>query len=220
MQGMSAPDLNNIPVALVERVDVLTGGASSVYGADAVAGVVNFIMNDHFEGVRVDANASMYNHHNHDTYLQGVQQAAGLNPPTGSSNDGKQKDITLIIGKNLDDGKGNITGYIGYRRIDALLESARDFSNCSTDPVAGGGYSCGGSSTSATGRFIPGFTYPAAGATAATVLPTGGNYTVGPGGAFTPFGNANRYNYAPTNYFQRPDRALDRRRIHTLRLHG
>src|SRR5579863_4458670 len=60
--AFSAQDLNNIPAALVERVDVLTGGASAVYGADATAGVVNFIMNDHFQGFRIDANADMYNH--------------------------------------------------------------------------------------------------------------------------------------------------------------
>ena len=54
----SAADINQVPVALIERVDVLTGGASSTYGADAVAGVVNFVMNDHFEGVRLDANAA------------------------------------------------------------------------------------------------------------------------------------------------------------------
>ena len=53
--GTSVADINQIPVALIERVDVLTGGAASTYGADAVAGVVNFVMNDHFEGVRVDA---------------------------------------------------------------------------------------------------------------------------------------------------------------------
>ena len=60
----SVADINQIPTALIERVDVLTGGASSTYGADAVAGVVNFIMNDHFEGVRVDANFGIYNHKN------------------------------------------------------------------------------------------------------------------------------------------------------------
>ena len=49
-----APDLNQIPKALIERVEVLTGGASSVYGADAVAGVVNFILNTRFEGVKVE----------------------------------------------------------------------------------------------------------------------------------------------------------------------
>src|SRR5262249_42607360 len=65
LNGFSAPDLNNIPAALVERVDVLTGGSSSTYGADAVAGVVNFIMNDHFEGLKIDANASAYQHSQH-----------------------------------------------------------------------------------------------------------------------------------------------------------
>jgi outer membrane receptor protein involved in Fe transport len=46
-------DINVIPSALIERVEVLTGGASAVYGSDAIAGVVNFIMNDHFEGVQL-----------------------------------------------------------------------------------------------------------------------------------------------------------------------
>ena len=58
--GAASPDLNQIPGALIERVEVLTGGASAVYGADAVAGVVNFIMNDNFEGVRFDAQYSLY----------------------------------------------------------------------------------------------------------------------------------------------------------------
>src|ERR1700689_740016 len=52
----SSADINQIPADLIERVDVLTGGASAVYGADAVAGVVNFILNTHFEGVKVGAN--------------------------------------------------------------------------------------------------------------------------------------------------------------------
>ncbi|HEV7386417.1 MAG TPA: TonB-dependent receptor plug domain-containing protein, partial [Phenylobacterium sp.] len=61
-----AADLNFIPTALVERVDVLTGGASAVYGADAVGGVVNFIMNHNFEGVRIDAQYSIYQHTQHN----------------------------------------------------------------------------------------------------------------------------------------------------------
>lgn len=51
--GTSAVDINNIPTDFIERVDVTTGGASSIYGSDAVAGVVNFIMKDRFEGIRV-----------------------------------------------------------------------------------------------------------------------------------------------------------------------
>src|SRR5262249_25950307 len=49
-----APDIDQIPSALVERVDVLTGGASAVYGSDAIAGVVNFITKKNFEGIEVD----------------------------------------------------------------------------------------------------------------------------------------------------------------------
>ncbi|HLO21279.1 MAG TPA: TonB-dependent receptor plug domain-containing protein, partial [Sphingomicrobium sp.] len=61
----ATPDINIIPIQLVKRVDVLTGGASAVYGADAVAGVVNFIMDDSFTGFRIDAQASAFNHHQH-----------------------------------------------------------------------------------------------------------------------------------------------------------
>jgi outer membrane receptor for ferrienterochelin and colicin len=57
-------DINFIPASLVKRVDVLTGGASSVYGADAVAGVVNFIIDTNFRGLRIDAQASTFMHYN------------------------------------------------------------------------------------------------------------------------------------------------------------
>jgi len=59
-----AADLNMIPSAIVKRAEVLTGGASSTYGADAVAGVVNFIMDTEFTGIRFDGQYSFYNHNN------------------------------------------------------------------------------------------------------------------------------------------------------------
>src|ERR1700745_1292024 len=71
----AAPDLNNIPTALVERVDVLTGGASAVYGADATAGAVHFIMNDHFQGFRGEAHAAMNNHSQHSYFGQFAPEA-------------------------------------------------------------------------------------------------------------------------------------------------
>jgi len=126
LNGFSAPDLNNIPAALVERIDVLTGGASSTYGADAVAGVVNFVMNDHFEGFRVDANASEYEHHQHSSIMQATVLASGDALPSSTVNDGKTKDITFLLGKNFADGAGNFTAYGSYRRVDALLESQRE----------------------------------------------------------------------------------------------
>src|SRR5690606_18690177 len=51
--GTSAVDINNIPTDFIERVDVTTGGASSIYGSDAISGVVNFILKDRFEGIRI-----------------------------------------------------------------------------------------------------------------------------------------------------------------------
>jgi iron complex outermembrane recepter protein len=189
LNGFSAPDLNNIPAALVERIDVLTGGASSTYGADAVAGVVNFVMNDHFEGVQVNANAAMNNHHNHSA-IQPILNAAGIPYDHDSTNDGKTKDITFLLGHNFADGKGNFTAYGSYRRLDGLLEARRDFSACTTDPIGpGGAFVCNGSSTNPFGRFGT----------------ANGSFSVDPSGAFLPYGRQYAYNYAPTNYFQRPD---------------
>ena len=73
-----AADLNSLSrPALVERVDVLTGGATSAtYGADAVAGVVNFIMLKNFEGVRLDAQYSGYQHDNNNSSAQNVLRTA------------------------------------------------------------------------------------------------------------------------------------------------
>jgi outer membrane cobalamin receptor len=60
----SAADINQIPASMVERVDILTGGASAVYGSDAVAGVVNFIMKKDFEGAQISGQYNFYWHEN------------------------------------------------------------------------------------------------------------------------------------------------------------
>jgi outer membrane receptor protein involved in Fe transport len=190
--GNAAPDVNQVPTALVERVEVLTGGASAVYGADAVAGVVNFIMNDHFEGVRIDANASMYNHSNHDAdAIDPDLTAAGFGVPTGSVNDGANKDITAILGSNFADGKGNAEVYMGFQRTTGVLEGTRDFSACSLTS-SGPHRVCGGSHTAAPALFL-----------------LGGNfYGIGAGNTIVPASSlpaGGLYNYAPANYFQRPD---------------
>ena len=63
-----AVDVNSIPTGLIKRVDILTGGASAVYGSDAVAGVVNFILDDRFVGVRGDASAQVTQYGDGATY--------------------------------------------------------------------------------------------------------------------------------------------------------
>ncbi|HZF25633.1 MAG TPA: TonB-dependent receptor [Steroidobacteraceae bacterium] len=203
--GNSSPDLNQIPGSLIERVEVLTGGASAVYGADAVAGVVNFIMNDHFEGVRLDAQYSMYQHNNSNA-VGDVVDARGFATPDSNVTDGYSRDFTFTLGMNTGDGRGNATVYAGYRTLSALLQSQRDFSACAlTSGQAPGNptnnFVCGGSSTAAPGRFFPVDQDPAA--SGATI---GGGFTIDANNAFIPWNGArDQYNFAPTNYYQRPD---------------
>src|SRR5436190_11658781 len=109
-----AADLNFIPTALVERVDILTGGASAVYGADAVAGVVNFIMNRNFEGVRLDAQYSFYQHNqqNPDGVQETVRDAQARAavksffqvPGNFKGGEGDQESVVLSV--NAPDAKG------------------------------------------------------------------------------------------------------------------
>jgi iron complex outermembrane recepter protein len=201
----ASPDLNQIPAALIERVEVLTGGASAVYGADAVAGVVNFIMNDKFEGVRVDAQYSMYQHNNDDDTVSNLVRARGFNVPDSNVRDGYTKDLTFIAGINTPDGRGNATVYIGYRTLDPITQDRRDFSACALassdqgDPTSTA-FACGGSSTTARGRFItynPADPFDFAGS---------GDFTVGDGGVIRDYdGATDAFNFAPTNYYQRAD---------------
>jgi len=149
------PDINFIPAALIDRVEVDLAGASSVYGSDAVAGVVNFIMKRDFEGVRLDVNSGIYQNNNGNSAAQAANVAKGFTPPTGSVFDGTQVDVTAIIGANSPDGKGNVEGYVSYRHIDPVLQGARDYSNCSEALNATKtGFVCAGSGTIPDGQFI------------------------------------------------------------------
>jgi iron complex outermembrane receptor protein len=77
-------DLNTVPSVLVKRVEVLTGGASAIYGSDAVAGVVNFILDTNFTGLKVDVEGGINRGSNSRTDLQGIERASGVNPATGA----------------------------------------------------------------------------------------------------------------------------------------
>jgi iron complex outermembrane receptor protein len=196
--GPVAADLNFIPSSLVERVDILTGGASAVYGADAVSGVVNFIMNKNFEGVRIDAQYSIYQHNQQDPDgVQSVVRAARAKAAVpdnfivpGDFKGGEGDEVSLTIGVNAPDGKGNVTAYATHVNINPVYASSYDYTACSLNSgVTFLKAGCGGSGTSYPTRF--------------------GNFIVDPAGP----GNTFRarvpatdvYNFAPTNYLQRPD---------------
>ncbi|HLU91884.1 MAG TPA: TonB-dependent receptor plug domain-containing protein, partial [Pedomonas sp.] len=117
------PDLNTIPAALIERVDILTGGASTVYGSDAVAGVVNFVMDTTYEGFKVDAQYSFYQHNNDNKSMQELIKARNFELPKGSVSDGGALDLTATIGLKSEDGRGHIVAYAGYRKINAVLQA-------------------------------------------------------------------------------------------------
>jgi iron complex outermembrane recepter protein len=125
-----APDLNQIPPQLVERIEVVTGGASAVYGSDAIAGVVNFIMKHDFQGIQIDGQAGVAEHGNHNSVMQGLETQAGFPAPTGSVWDGQNRNLSIIMGLNSADGTGNIEGYFTYRDANPVSQGRRDFSAC------------------------------------------------------------------------------------------
>jgi len=185
-----APDINQIPGNLVERVEILTGGASSTYGSDAVAGVVNFIMKKDFQGFQFDFQASQYWHDNNNKQAQAEIDAAGYQQAPGSVKDGDIINFSAIFGVDLGDGRGNVTGYIGYREIQSIRHSERDYSACAlggSNPPVG---NCRGSSTTPMGSFRDFASIDLRlDAASGDFLPRAGE----------------TYNYGPLNYFQRPD---------------
>jgi len=191
--GSPQADLNFIPSQLIERVEVLTGGASAVYGSDAVAGVVNFILQKDFEGVRIDYQAGGFLHENNNSAIQGRVSARNFALPDSTVLDGGSHQVTLLYGVNSGDGKGNATLYGSYLTLDAVTQSQRDFSACNlTDSGDPSGFSCAGSGTPAATRVSIN-----SGRTSFTVDPATGN-------TFIPYvASRDAYNFAPFNYFQR-----------------
>lgn len=126
-------DINSIPASLIERVEIVTGGASAVYGSDAIGGVVNFILKDDFEGVEL---RSQFNQ--------------------TSEGDGSVTDISLTLGGNFADDKGNAVVVFNYLDRDSIFTTDRKFSEqVLTDGTVNGEVVLvpGGSSFVPNGRF-------------------------------------------------------------------
>lgn len=192
-----APDINQIPAALVKRVEVLTGGGSSTYGADAVAGVVNFVMDDDFEGFEINFGASGYQHNNDNSYIQDLMDKRNFEYPEGNTGiDGKSYNIDITMGGDFADGKGHAVAYATWRRNDELRQEARDYSSCALNA---GGTGCGGSGNAIIPNFYIGNIDPVTGAQDDYEY-----WTLDSNSNFIP-SVGNSYNYAPINHFMRPD---------------
>ncbi|MFC5509884.1 TonB-dependent receptor domain-containing protein [Massilia jejuensis] len=138
-------DTNSIPMALLSRVDILTGGASVVYGADAVAGVANFNLRKNFTGVDV-------------TTSYGA---------TADQRDAKRRRTDVTMGANLDGGRGNVVLSIGKTKADPLTQGERSYGVTSLSSTTG---LPSGSGTTVPAAFSTGV--PATGGNAAALAGT------------------------------------------------
>jgi len=173
-------DTNSIPIALIERVDLVTGGASAVYGADAIAGVVNFILKDDFEGVE-------------------FQSSWGIS----EYGDAERRRNDLTVGGNFADGRGNAVASIGWTENGRLNQDQRPYGVRAIGAINGLPQGSGttvpaffSTTTLAGGTALPSGT--GVGAGAAEINPVTG--------ALVP-ANANGFNFNPDNLYQTP---LDR----------
>lgn len=182
-------DLNNVPTQLIERVEVVTGGASAVYGSDALAGVVNFILKDDYEGASVG-------------YQYGVSDRG----------DGAEHNIDFTMGGNFADGRGNFTGFASYNRRDSILQADRSYTRVDYGyyHILGAQAATAGSVTGVAGRFDNAAPNPfgAYGGVAAN-----SNWVQEADGTIRRFnsnlaefndGVGDRYNFAPVNFLQTP----------------
>ncbi|GGX61344.1 TonB-dependent receptor [Litorimonas cladophorae] len=187
-----AVNLDLVPTNLVERIDVLTGGASAVYGSDAVSGVVNFILKDDFEGVELDVQYGFAQSSNSgQSIFKDVLRAAEV-PVPGSVTDGEEITGSVTFGTNVDGGRGNIVGFASYQNRNDIIGADRVGSACTLGSGSVNGFGCVGSSNFRRFNNISDF--------------GGTDFFQQEDGTFTPFagGPAETYNFGASNYFQRP----------------
>lgn len=182
-------DVSGIPTAFLERIDIITGGASAVYGSDAISGALNFILKNDFEGVEFSSGHSM----------------------TGEE-DGQTYSANLAIGANTADGRGNVALNLNYNKREGVQLAARPLGNVGIDTASGANYSsflagnlpaapadplCGGPGAVAAGgstTTVPTRTQITGIGTSAAQFRSDG--TLGP--------NCSVFNFNPFNYYQTP----------------
>jgi len=188
--SISSANLDIIPLQMVERVDILTGGASAVYGSDAIGGVANFILKSDFEGVEAGYQWGAQYADNGDDFWKQVLEA-GNQPVPGSNTDGKQSDVYVMMGANTSDGRGNVIIFASYEDRDPILQKNRIYSGCALGQDDGsssfGGFGCVGS---ANFRLFAGDIF-AFQEESGEIVPWAG-------------GPAQTFNFGPFNFFQRP----------------
>ncbi len=191
IDGISTVDV--IPINMIERVDIITGGASAVYGSDAMSGAVNFVMRDDFEGVEVDVG------------YWDTDSGAAINGGGDSSHY-----INVLFGLNFDDDRGNITIGGGRTKRGSILLGDRDFGLFGVSSATGSGL---GSQPPAPPADCTGntdlSTAFASGVGSTTAIPGTLNLRSGNSYQFRndmslEQGTCARFNFNPFNYYQTP----------------
>jgi outer membrane receptor protein involved in Fe transport len=180
-------DTSMIPTALIERIDIITGGASAVYGSDAISGALNFIMKKDFEGIEINTDFSQTD-----------------------EEDGDIKSAAVVMGANVADGRGNVVLALNWSEREPILLGARPLGLLGIGTADGSGYEeflsgsppppapagCGGPGSVAAGG-------------STTTLPTRVSIAGGPAlGQFREDGSlqgdCSVFNFNPFNYYQTP----------------
>jgi iron complex outermembrane receptor protein len=198
--GAVLVDTSTIPLALVERVDVITGGASAVYGSDAIAGALNVVMKNNFQGVELQANSTQTD-----------------------ENDGVTDAVSLTLGSGLADGRGNIALNVSWSQREAVLLGDRFLGTLGIETASGANYNaflngaspapppvanCGGPDIVASGGSttgIPTRVQLAAGGNVGQFLTDGTLYTGDAGTGLGAGGGCSVFNFNPYNYYQTPN---------------
>ena len=182
-------DVSAIPVVMLERIDVVTGGASAVYGSDAMAGAVNFVLKDDFEGVEIDSKYRFSE--------EGDGELWG---------DSEVFNISALIGSNLDNGRGNVALAVDWTDRKGVLLGDRDYSRFGVS-TANGPAEGGAPATPDANCDAPEATTFASGVGSTTAMPTtldlpGGDLQFRNDG--TAAERCSRFNFSPFNYLQTP----------------
>ncbi|MDA9724258.1 TonB-dependent receptor [Gammaproteobacteria bacterium] len=145
MNGTAEQDLSQIPFSLIKQVDVLTGGKSTIYGSDAIGGVINFQLKRKFSGIDLSYQHSFYNHQNEDPNYERKNYDLAPN----SVSDGHANTLQFSLGYEIFQDI-YLTSYFNYRSVDEVTWSQRDISVCALS----GNAECRASSTSPEGKFV------------------------------------------------------------------
>jgi iron complex outermembrane receptor protein len=170
-------DVNLIPVSAIERIDVLKEGASSIYGSDAIAGVINFVLRSNYQGAELSAEYGVSDY-----------------------DDGERTAYNFMFGHTSD--RGSIIGGINYNKYDEVSSGDREYSRLARYFSSGEGYAVGGSSRTPGGRiFLDDDLAAQFGCGSVTLKPGTSGASQGDYACYT---SADGYNYQAVNLLSTP----------------